>query len=219
MRGMTVRAAWTTLAILLTVTVTFAQPGGRLSGTPASELRIVVDELQVAAARANAPDTLSTRAGWLHDSVFRPPDWKGPVTNPDEVTRDYARSLQLAAELIRQNPPKQALADIAADLETKVEHCQRLGIGMGGVVRVRVNTRRGGDIVRNLQVRYLLKFYEYIKGAQPGTFPQFSSPTEETLSPGRYWMWTFDPATGRETTRTLVKVAGQREMVVDVPVT
>jgi len=204
---------------------TTAQRGTTVErNTTASELRVAVDELQAAAAaaakQARAPAALSLNADWLHDSVFGSPFSDGrPRTNPEEVTLEYTRSLRLASELIRRNPSASVLADIAADLESKVEHCRRLGIGMGGVIRVRVNTRRGGETVKNLQVRYLLKFYEYIKGAQPGTFARFSSPTEEPLAPGRYWIWAFDPATGHETARTLVKVAGKRELVVDVPVT
>jgi hypothetical protein len=219
---MAVRSAILALAILLTATITTAQRAASTSrSSSASEIRLAVDALQAAAKaanRADAPDSLSSSADWLYGSVFRPPDFKGPSTNAADVTLDYTQSLQVATELIRSNPSKQVLADIAADLETKVEHCRRLGIGMGGIIQVRVNTRRGSETVKNLQVRYLLKFYEYVKGAQPGTFARFSSPTEAPLAPGRYWIWAFDPATRRETPRTLVKVADKRELVVDVPV-
>ena len=65
---------------------------------------------------------------------------------------------------------------------------------------------------------YLLKIYERIKGASPAAFPTLSTPTEVRLDPGRYWMWARDPATGRTSDRTLVRVAGQTELPIDLPV-
>jgi hypothetical protein len=158
---MAVRSAILTLAILLTTAITAAQRAETsVRGSTPSQIRVAVDALQAAAAaaRANAPDALLLKADWLHDSVFPPPDWDGPRTNADDVTADYTQSLQRAAELIRNNPSPDVLADIAADLETKVEHCQRLGIGMGGVISVRVNTLRGCEAVINLQVSYMISF-------------------------------------------------------------
>jgi hypothetical protein len=153
----------------------------------------------------------------MRDSVRRPAFWSGPVTNASDVSPEYLRSLQTAAAILTQQPGPQVLADIADDLEAKVEHCRALRIGMGGTVRLRVNTRRGDDSVGNLQVQYLLKFYEGVAGSQPVTFPRLSSPTESPLEPGRYWIWTVDPASGRAGSRILVRVAGQRELVVDLP--
>jgi hypothetical protein len=164
------------------------------------------------------PATLAASASWLRDSVRRPAFWDGPATRASDVSADYLRSLQTATELLRQNPTDQVVSDIAEDLSLKVEHCRVLKIGMGGGIKVIVNTRRGDGSVRNLQVRYLLKFYEMAKGAEPGTFARLSSPTDVTLAPGRYWLWAVDPATGQSSTRTLVRAAGQKELVVDVPV-
>jgi hypothetical protein len=46
-----------------------------------------------------------------------------------------------------------------------------------------------------------------------------SSPTEETLVPGRYVMWVRDPATARIGERTVVKVGeGRKELLLDLPV-
>jgi hypothetical protein len=164
------------------------------------------------------PASLVADAGWLHDSVHRPSSSSGPPVRAADVSRAYVQSLQVAVELLRRKPSQATLQAVAEDLQDKVEHCRRLGIGMGGTVRVTVHTRRGAEPVPNHQVRYLLKFFEVVTGAQPGTFPRFSTPTEMTLEPGRYWVWAIDPATGRESPRTLVKVAGARELTVDVPV-
>ena len=55
--------------------------------------------------------------------------------------------------------------------------------------------------------------------ASPDLFPQLSSPTNETLVPGRYVMWARDPATARLGERTVVKVGeGKKELLLDLPV-
>jgi hypothetical protein len=61
----------------------------------------------------------------------------------------------------------------------------------------------------------LLNVTEDLLGA---VHPRFSTPTETTLDPGRYWVRAIDPASGRESPRTLVKVAGARQLTIDVPV-
>ena len=199
-----------------------------IAGSPASaqqvssaELLTVTEDLlrAVDSLRGQSiPSTLVADAGWLHDSVHRPPSWSGPAVRASDVSRAYLQSLQVAAELLGRKPSSATLQAIAEDLQDKVEHCRRLGIGMGGTILVTVHTRRGAEPVPNHQVRYLLKFFEVVKGAQPGTFPRFSTPTEAVLEPGRYWVWAIDPASGRESPRTLVKVAGARELTIDVPV-
>ena len=199
-----------------------------IAGSPASaqqvssaELLTVTEDLlrAVDSLRGQSiPSTLVADAGWLHDSVHRPPSWSGPAVRASDVSRAYLQSLQVAAELLGRKPSSATLQAIAEDLQDKVEHCRRLGIGMGGTILVTVHTRRGAEPVPNHQVRYLLKFFEVVKGAQPGTFPRFSTPTEASLEPGRYWVWAIDPASGRESPRTLVKVAGARELTIDVPV-
>jgi hypothetical protein len=108
--------------------------------------------------------------------------------------------------------------DVAADLEAKVEHCRLLGIGMGGSVLLKVNTRRGPQTVGDWQVVYLLKVYEHVKGATPTVFPTLSTPTEAPLEPGRYWLWARDPSTGRTSERALVRVFGRSQLDVDLPV-
>lgn len=189
--------------------------------TSEAELRRATEALYQAALTnrtTTTPAILLTSATWLRDSVRQPAFWTGPVTRASDVSEEYVRSLRTAADLLNMRPPDAVVADIAEDLALKVEHCRALNIGMGGRVKVTVNTRRGDGAVKNLQVRYLLKFYETAKGAEPGTFARLSSPTDVMLAPGRYWMWAVDPASGRSTTRTLVRVAGVKELVVDVPV-
>lgn len=196
-------------------------PSQAQAQTTEPELRRTTEELYQAVMSARGvttPATLLASASWLRDSVRRPVFWNGPATRASDVSPDYVRSLQTATELLRRQPSDQVLHDIAEDLSLKVEHCRALKIGMGGGVKLIVNTRRGNGSVANLQVRYLLKFYETATGVEPGTFARLSSPTDGTLPPGRYWVWAVDPATGRTSTRTLVRAAGQKELVVDVPI-
>jgi hypothetical protein len=204
-----------TLAFVVTTAPTRAQPP-----TTDAVLRRATEDLYRAALDSRSvstPPTLLEDVSWMRDSVRRPAFWTNPVTKAADVSAEYLRSLQVAADLLRNTRDAKVLTDIAEDLHLKVQHCRDLRIGMGGSVLLKVNTRRGDGNVRNLQVRYLLKFYETAAAAQPGTFPRLSSPTEAALEPGRYWVWAFDPATGRDSTRTLVRVAGRRQMEVDVP--
>ena len=142
-------------------------------------------------------------------------------TAPDTAVSDeYIRSLQRIADLLttrRLNLTAALLDDVTQELEAKVDHCRTLGIGMGGSVRVTVNTRRAGAIVPNWQVFYLLKFDEWLR-TPPRTFPRVSSPTEFDVDPGRYWIWARDPATGTIGERVLVQVEKKAEIAVDLPV-
>ena len=136
------------------------------------------------------------------------------------VSDEYIRSLQRIADLLerrRLNLTAALLDDVTQELEAKVDHCRTLGIGMGGSVRLTVNTRRGAQVVPNWQVFYLLKFDEWLK-TPPRTFPRVSSPTDFDVDPGRYWMWARDPATGKAGERVLVDVEKKTEIAVDLPV-
>ena len=63
------------------------------------------------------------------------------------------------------------------------------------------------------------RVFEAASSASPDLFPQLSSPTQETLVPGRYVMWVRDPATARLGERTVIKVGeGRKELLVDLPV-
>jgi hypothetical protein len=69
------------------------------------------------------------------------------------------------------------------------------------------------------QVFYMPRVFEAASNASPDLFPQLSSPTAETLVPGRYVMWVRDPATSRLGERTVVKVGeGKKELILDLPV-
>ena len=63
------------------------------------------------------------------------------------------------------------------------------------------------------------RVFEAATNASPDLFPQLSSPTEDTLVPGRYVMWVRDPATARLGERTVIKVGeGRKELLIDLPV-
>jgi len=108
---------------------------------------------------------------------------------------------------------------VAEDLEIKLEHCNRSGGKLGGSVTVRVRTVKGADEIRSWQVFYMPRVFEAAANASPDLFPQLSSPTEDTLVPGRYVMWTRDPVSTRVGERTVVKVGeGKKELLLDLPV-
>jgi hypothetical protein len=155
-------------------------------------------------------EELHSAIEWLNNRIAS--------TDTKNVSREYLRSLQRAAELLDLTPSQGVVDDVQEELEAKVEHCKMLGIGMGGSVLVRIDTRRSSGPVSDWQVLSLLKIYERVNGASPVTFPKLSTPTESRLDPGRYWVWAREPATGRTTERTLVRVVGQKELLVDLPV-
>jgi hypothetical protein len=108
---------------------------------------------------------------------------------------------------------------VAEDLEVKLEHCNRSGGKLGGSVIVRVRTVKGSDEIASWQVFYMPRVFEAAPNASPDLFPQLSSPTEDTLVPGRYVMWARDPVSSRVGERTVVKVGeGKKELVLDLPV-
>ena len=149
-------------------------------------------------------------------------DVREPLADPStlaDVSDEYIAALRSAAEVLRQEPSAAAVEDVTLDLEAKVEHCRRLKIGMGGTVILRVNTRRDGVDVRNLEVQYIPKFFEFVKGATATSFPGASSPVEKPVAPGRYVLWALSPSTGERTALRRVDVFGQPEIVVDLPVT
>jgi hypothetical protein len=137
---------------------------------------------------------------------------------PSDVSAEYARSLQFAAELLKQQPSREVVEDVTAELEAKVEHCRKLGIGMGGLVTLSVNTVRRGEPVKYWRVQALLKLYERLKNSEPRTFLRVSTPTEMELEPGRYWVWALDPTTGKRSERVLVVVTGQKKLEFDLTI-
>ena len=170
-------------------------------------LQRAVDALEPPLPR---PPGLVEAAEWLRAHVA--------TTDPSQVSRAYLRTLTNAAALLSGSPSANLVDDITEELQAKVDHCRSLGIGMGGSVLLHVNTRRGGATVNNWQVLYLLKIYEGAGGAAPTTFATLSAPASTRLEPGRYWIWARDPATGRMSTRELVRISGKREFDIDLPV-
>jgi hypothetical protein len=84
---------------------------------------------------------------------------------------------------------------------------------------VRVRTLRGSEEARSWQVLYMPKVLEASGGASPDVFPRLSSPTDETLVPGRYVMWGRQPGTNSISERTIVKVGeGKSELLLDLAV-
>jgi hypothetical protein len=178
-----------------------------------ADLNLAVGQLGLAVRTLPPVAALSriqTAVTWLTD--------RAGTSDPAQVSKAYVRSLVQIAELLRLNRRADVMDDVAAELEAKVEHCRLLGIGMGGSVLLKVNTRRGPETVGDWQVVYLLKVYEHVEGATPTVFPSLSTPTEAALEPGRYWLWARDPTTGRTSERALVRVVGRSQLAVDLPV-
>jgi hypothetical protein len=147
---------------------------------------------------------------------------KWPAESPDDYRDNlagYIGALEAALTLGNAATLAAAVDAVAEDLEIKLEHCTMSGGRLGGSVVVRVRTLQGGTESRSWQVFYMPRVFEAASNATPDLFPQLSSPTEETLVPGRYVMWVRDPATARIGERTVVKVGeGRKELLLDLPV-
>ena len=199
--------------LIAAVAFTLLRPDAPAGQVRASDLNVALVQLQ-RAVETLPPIAQSPRLAAAVDWLAR----RATTTNPADVSPEYVRSLQQTAALINERPGPDVLDDIVGELEAKVDHCRALGIGMGGSVLLRVSTRRGSQTVSDWQVLYLLKIYQRVSAASPVTFPALSTPTDARLDPGRYWVWARDPATGRTSERTLLRVAGQTEFRVDLPV-
>jgi hypothetical protein len=138
--------------------------------------------------------------------------------DPRVVSAEYARTLRSAAALLKGRPSRDIVNDVTAELEAKVEHCRKLGVPMGGAVTLTVNTLRNGQAIGNLRVQALLKIFEHVNGSEPRSFLRASSPTQMDLEPGRYWVWALDPSSKPASERILVRVTGQKELVLDLTI-
>jgi hypothetical protein len=181
-------------------------------GVSIGDLRAAATSLALAVSRV--PDglrtaRLTTAAEWLRNNARR--------ANAENVSPEYVRSLDRASSLLTGSLNPDAIEDVTRELEAKVTHCRSLGIGMGGSVLVKVNTRRGDRVVSDWQVLYLLKFDEWLK-TPPRNFLRVSSPAEMAIEPGRYWVWAHDPVTKQTSARVLVEVSGRKELTLDLPV-
>jgi hypothetical protein len=197
----------------LSIALVLALPHFASAQVRRADLDLAIGQLGLA-ARALPPvaalPRIQAAVTWLSD--------RARTTDPAQVTPTYLKSLQQLAELMRIDRRADVMDDVADELDAKVEHCRRLGIGMGGTVLLHVSTRRGPQSIGDWQVFYLLKVYEHVKGATPAVFPSLSTPTRSTLEPGRYWLWARDPSTGRTSERALVRVVGRTELQVDLPI-
>jgi hypothetical protein len=147
---------------------------------------------------------------------------KWPADSPDDY-RDNLSGEIAALEAALKAGTAETLAvtleSVAEDLEIKLEHCNLSGGRLGGSVVVRVRTVAGAQESPRWQVFYMPRVFEAAANASPDLFPQLSSPTEETLVPGRYVMWVRDPTTARLGERTVVKVGeGKKDLLIDLPV-
>jgi hypothetical protein len=147
---------------------------------------------------------------------------KWPADSPDDYRDNLARYVTALEDALKIGDVDTLTAMVqsaADDLEAKLEHCTRSGGRLGGSVVVRVRTLQGSTESKSWQVFYMPRIFEAAGSASPDLFPQLSSPTEETLVPGRYVMWVRDPATARLGERTVVKVGeGRKELLLDLPV-
>lgn len=199
------------LAIVVFV-LSLAQPSSAQLAVSPAELAGAVRVLALSVG-ALSPQQRSTRLAdsvtWLQNNVGR--------TRAENVSQDYVRSLERVAAVLAGQPSAEVVEDITRDLEAKVTHCKKLGVGMGGLVSMTVNTKRGGRVVSEWEVLYQLKFDEWLK-TPPRNFLRLSSPTAMNVEPGRYWIWAREANTGRTSERVLVEVAGQTQFAVDLPV-
>jgi ankyrin repeat protein len=156
--------------------------------------------------------SLSTLAAVLARVPHSPDDYR------DNLAGDVS-ALEAALKVGDVEGLAATLQSVAEDLEVKLEHCTKSGGKLGGSVVVHVRTLQGSEETRSWQVFYMPKVFEAATNASPNLFPQLSSPTEETLVPGRYVMWARDPATARLGERTVVNVGeGRKELLLDLPV-
>jgi hypothetical protein len=147
---------------------------------------------------------------------------KWPADSPEDYRDNLADDVSALEGALKTGDPDglaATVSSVADDLETKLEHCISSGGRLGGSVIVRVRTVQGSDEIRSWQVFYMPRVFEAAANASPDLFPQLSSPTQETLVPGRYVMWVRDPASARLGERTVVKVGeGKKEILVDLPI-
>jgi hypothetical protein len=145
-----------------------------------------------------------------------------PAQSPEDYRANLDRHVRTLQQALAANDVSQLAALLEAmadDLEVKLEHCQNSGGKLGGSVVVRVRTVRGDEEVRNWQVFYLPKVLEAVGVSSADRFPQLSSPTHETLVPGRYVMWVRDSSSDSTGERIVVKVGeGRKELVLDLPI-
>lgn len=203
---------------IVTFALAFSREAEAQDAVSTAELQAAVTTLAKAVAGERDKGGLATKAKAPSDRLISATIWlQNNAKSATGVSPAYVRSLERAARLLSQSPSEEVVEDVTRDLELKVQHCRTLGVGMGGTVLLKVNTRRGGLVVSDWQVLYLLKFDEFLK-TDPRSFLRVTSPADMNLEPGRYRIWALDPATGKTSNRVLVDVSGQKELTLDLPV-
>ena len=216
----------------LTLACSSAQAGVRVpheprrepGGEPApiiSSLRALDDLLSRVPSSSRSGLAALPRARAALDSLQRlSANW--PAASPADYRANLAwdaDALRAAVESGNRDRLAATLQAIADDLEIKLEHCTRSGGKLGGSVVVRVRSVRGNDEIKNWEVFYLPRVLEAAGSASPGRFPRLSSPTDDSLVPGRYVMWLQDPTSKNTGERTVVKVGeGRKELLLDLSV-
>jgi hypothetical protein len=201
------------------------KPAPVVSSVQAPEVKVSLGTLAAVMARvppASAAVRTAQRRANAALSQLQALATKWPADSPQDYRENLSGDVSALESALRGGVVETLAAtvqSIAEDLETKLEHCNRSGGSLGGSVTVRVRTVQGGGEIKSWQVFYMPRVFEAAANASPDLFPQLSSPTQETLVPGRYVMWVRDPATARVGERTVVKVGeGKTEMLLDLPV-
>ncbi len=201
------------------------QPPRAAAPAPSPQVKASLSTLAAILARV-PPASPAVRAGQRRAnaalSQLQALSAKWPADSPDDY-RDNLSGEIAALEAALKAGTAETLAvtleSVAEDLDIKLEHCNLSGGKLGGSVVVRVRTVAGAQESRRWQVFYMPRVFEAAANASPDLFPQLSSPTEETLVPGRYVMWVRDPTTARLGERTVVKVGeGKKDLLIDLPV-
>jgi len=201
------------------------QPPRRAAAAESPQVKTSLDALAALLARvppASGPLRTAQRRATAALRQFQALSTKWPADSPGDYRDNLAgdvRALEAALGAGDVEMLAATTGSVADDLEVKLEHCNRSGGKLGGSVTVRVRTVTGGAEIARWQVFYLPRVFEVAPNASPDLFPQLSSPTEDTLVPGRYVMWARDPVSLRVGERTVVKVGeGRKELVLDLPV-
>jgi hypothetical protein len=197
----------------------------RLTAVESPQVKASLEALAVLLSRvppASAPLRTAQRRAATALLQLQALSSKWPAESPEDYRDNLAGDVRALDEAINAGNVDALVAttqSVAEDLEVKLEHCNLSGGKLGGSVTVRVRTVKGSDEIASWQVFYMPRVFEAAPNASPDLFPQLSSPTEDTLVPGRYVMWARDPVSSRVGERTVVKVGeGKKELVLDLPV-
>jgi hypothetical protein len=213
------------LAFLLDRGVSRGGPPAALAPRQSPQVKASLNTLAITLARvppASAPLRAAQQRANAALSQLVALSAKWPANSPDDYRDNLAGLVAALEEALKAGEVERLTAtvqSVAEDLEIKLDHCTKSGGTLGGSVVVRVRTVEGGEERKSWQVFYMPRIFEAAASASPDLFPQLSSPTEESLVPGRYVMWVRDPATARLGERTLVRVGeGRKELLLDLPV-